>query len=226
MLLSVLSLVVHKMSKTPQLYFPSFAKPIPPYTCYVKEYIGIHKIFIHNEKWLWLCNLLFPVRYWSQNCDLAWNTLRKGSKHNPTLQFQHLNLSWVNTQHPIALQTFTSFHDLFFASDHYFAPLEAGGGRDLSSPWGGLELKHSSTPRNPMDQRYSRSWLSIASPLFVCLCLFFCTVTFKYLVSFWRNFQKYLALGIQLLGTHAANSTCLQESNTYHKLCLILYTVA
>jgi len=37
----------------------------------------------------------FPVRCWSNNYDLVWNTWRQDSKYNPTLHFGHLNLILV-----------------------------------------------------------------------------------------------------------------------------------
>jgi len=46
---------------------------------------------------------------------LVWNTLLWGSKCNCTLQFQHLNLIWVNTKHHSALWTFKSFPGLLLA---------------------------------------------------------------------------------------------------------------
>jgi hypothetical protein len=61
-----------------------------------------------------LCNLLFPVRCSSENYDLVWNTQWQGTKCNPTLQFQHLNVIQVNTEHHFALQTFKSFPGLSF----------------------------------------------------------------------------------------------------------------
>jgi len=63
-------------------------------------------------------NLLFPVGCGSKNCDLVWNTLRQGSKHNPTSQFQHLNITWFNTKHHFALLTLKSFSWFVFCGVH------------------------------------------------------------------------------------------------------------
>jgi hypothetical protein len=65
------------------------------------------------KKMAWLCNLLFPIRCYFQNCDLVWNIPKQGSTHKPALQFWHLNLIWVNTQNNIALWTFHSYPGLF-----------------------------------------------------------------------------------------------------------------
>jgi len=128
---------------------------------------------------------------WSQNCYLVWNTPRQGSKHNPTLKFQHLNLIWINTQHHITSVC------LFEASDHYFA-LWANWWKGLVFPWVGLRSKHHSSPCNPMDYR---EWKveTVDYQSTVCLCPFFFTVSLKYPISLWRYFQKYFSLRIQLL---------------------------
>jgi len=76
-----------KKSKSILAYlFLIFIKSIPPFPLY--KYIGIQKISVHNEKWyLQLCNLLFPVRCWSENCSLVWNTLRQGQNKTPHCNF-------------------------------------------------------------------------------------------------------------------------------------------
>jgi hypothetical protein len=64
------------------------------------------------------CVICFSLmRCWSQNCSFVGNTMRQGSKHNPTLYFQHKVLSWF---------AFCRIHDIIFvflfeASDNYFA---------------------------------------------------------------------------------------------------------
>jgi len=95
-------------------------------------------------------NLLPPGRCWSENYNLVWNTLTQVSKHNPTLQFWHLNLIWINTKHKLALGTFKSFPGLFWqntnhtayvcqseASDPYFE-IWVCWWKGRSSLWGGL----------------------------------------------------------------------------------------
>jgi len=60
-----------KCLEASQLISSLFIKHTPPslYSSYIEQYIGIQKISIYNEKWyLQLCNLLFPVWHWSQNC--------------------------------------------------------------------------------------------------------------------------------------------------------------
>jgi len=95
------------------------------------------------------------------------------STHNPTLYFGHLNFVIVcflwNTHDTVLFAilrpVFTILH------------FEPAGGKGWSSMWGGLTSKHPSTSCNPVDYRCTRSRSSIVSLLFVCICLFFFTVT-------------------------------------------------
>jgi hypothetical protein len=106
------------------LSLPHFIKSIPLTPFYIKQYIGIQRIFIHNEKrYLWLCSLLLLVRCWS-HCNLVWKTISQMSKHSPTSQLWHLYFVCINTQPHIALWKFKSYIGLFFV-DHmtpYFLP--------------------------------------------------------------------------------------------------------
>jgi hypothetical protein len=185
---------------------------------------------------LTLCNLLFPVRCWSENCHLVWNALRQGSKHNPTLHFQHLNLIWVNTKHHFALWTFKSCPGLFSAehTPHCIclpfwglwslfctlSQLEEG----VVLPYGVVWGQSTPPPTIILWIRGTQGWDCLLSVHGLSVSLLF-TVTFKYPFSFLRLLPKYLALRIQLLGTHVANSTCLQESNAYSKPHLVLYNL-
>jgi hypothetical protein len=111
-----------KCLKASQLISSPFHKIHNPYPCYIKQYIGIPKMSIFNEKWyLRLYNLLFPFRCWSQNCDFLWNTFKQGLKYNPTLHFHYLNCIptlFLNMHNTI-------FVCLFEASDHHFALIAA-----------------------------------------------------------------------------------------------------
>jgi len=100
-----------KMSKNISAYlFASFIKFVPLHLNYIKQYINIQNIQVYNEKrYLKLCDLLFPVWCWSRTCNMAWNILKQGSTHNPTLQFWHSNLILVSTQPHTALWTFKSY---------------------------------------------------------------------------------------------------------------------
>jgi len=88
-----------------------------------------------------------------QNCDLVWNAQKQGSKLNSTLQFWQLNVMHVNTQHHVALCTFTCYPGLFFvehttlysfaifeASDHYYG-LWVSRWNGLVFPVGWFEVK-------------------------------------------------------------------------------------
>jgi hypothetical protein len=74
-----------KMSRNISAYLLNpFIKSTSLYPSYIKQYFGIQKLSVHNEKWcLQLHNLLFPEWCWFQKCDLVWNTLKQGSTHNP-----------------------------------------------------------------------------------------------------------------------------------------------
>jgi hypothetical protein len=136
-----------KCLKTYHLISPPFMKSTPSYPCYIKQYIGIQKISIHNEKWhLKLCNMLFSVRCWSKNCSLVWNTLGQELK-----------------QPYIPISTFKSYPGMFLCITHmtpysfaFLRPVitilhfELADGRVWSSPWGGLRSRHSSTSYKPV----------------------------------------------------------------------------
>jgi len=166
MLLSVLSLVTHKTSKSDKMSesisYP-FHKVHTPLLLLNKTLV-FKKMSGPNEKWyLQLHNLFLIVWCWSRNCNLAWNTLRQWSEHNPTLQFWHLNLIQINTKHHFALWTFISFPGLslvehtphctfllFWGQWSLFC-IWASCWKGWSSPWGGFWSRHPSIPCNPMD---------------------------------------------------------------------------
>jgi hypothetical protein len=144
--------------------FTPFLKSAPPIPLLCITYWFSKKLSIHNEKWyLQLCNLLFPVRCCSQNCNLVQNTLRQGSKHNPTSQFCHLNLIQVNTQPTLHFGHLNCILVFFLWNTHNTAFIcflwpvitilhyELAGRRGWSSPWGGLRSKHPSTSCKPVD---------------------------------------------------------------------------
>jgi len=195
------------------LSLPPFIKSTPPFHFYIK-YIDIQNISIHNEKWyLQLCNLLFLVRCWSQTCDLVCNTL----------QFQHLNLIWVNTKHHFVLWTSTSFPGLSVVEQtpHCISlsvlgqwslfctlnQLVEGVGLPCGVVWGWSILP----PPVILCIRCTQGWDYLLSVYCLSVSLLF-TVTFKYPVSLRKHFPEYLALVILLIGTCVANVTCLQQT--------------
>jgi hypothetical protein len=110
----------------------------------------------------------------------VWNNLWQGSEHNPTLQFQHWNIIWVNTKHHFALGTCKSFSGLSSVDQtpHCWGQwllfctlnqLVVG-----SSLWDDFRSKHPSTPSNPMDYRCIRLRLSCQFSVCVYVSFFHC----------------------------------------------------
>jgi len=185
-----------KCLKTAQLISSPFIKSIPPYPCYIKQYIGIQRISIHNEKWfLWSCNLLFHVRCFLRIaiwCETPWSRGKNTTPHckfdiyisststyNSTLHFGHLKLILVcflwNIWHHIHLP-FWGQSSLFCT----FSQLMEGVGLPCGVVWGWSPIPPSVnlTIRDAQGQDYilsfhcvsvsaSSFWLSLSSTLFL-----------------------------------------------------------
>jgi hypothetical protein len=94
------------------------------------------KISVHNENSTYNCVIHFSqYDVKSQNCNLVWYTLKKGSTQSHTaLQTFKSCLCFAQNTHN------TTLISLFTASVHYFAfPASLDG---WSSPWGDLRLRH------------------------------------------------------------------------------------
>jgi hypothetical protein len=167
-----------------------------------------------------LCNLLFPVRCWSQNCDLVLN-IEAWVKTHPHIVV--LTFKPYTSQHktPLCILDIEIVSWFGFRITHttvyLFAVLrpvisilhsKPAVGRDWSSQWGGLRSKHPSTPCI-LCIRGAQGWdltLSVHSLSVSSSHCHFQVPSFSP-----RHFSKYLTLRIQLIGTCVANNTCLQE---------------
>jgi len=118
---------------------------------------------------------------------------------------------------------------------------ELAGGKGWSFPWGGLRLKHPSTPVH-LWIRGAQSQYYVLSVHCVCVCVCVCVRARAHLsLLFHCHFHGdmsslssvlLLSEGISVISCtqnatarDLCNSNCLQGSNAYSKLLLVLYTM-